>query len=88
LDFFTVLDSLEIMNRYTIPLHISSEAYLDYYRGVARHVIARCVNGQTVQFPASLLQKFVTPEGIHGSFVLTVDESNKCIDLQRDNANE
>ena len=71
------------MNRFTFPLHISSEAYLDYYRGAARHVIARCVNGQTVQFPASLLQQFVTLEGIHGFFVLTVDENNKCIDLQR-----
>jgi hypothetical protein len=88
LDFFPVLGSLEIMNRYTFPLHISSEAYLDYYRGAARHVIARCVNGQTVQFPASLLQQFVTLEGIHGSFVLTVDENNKCIDLQRHNVNE
>jgi hypothetical protein len=76
------------MNRYTFTLHISSEAYLDYYRGAARHVIAQCVNGQTVQFPASLLQQFVTLEGIHGSFVLTVDENKKCIGLQRHNLKE
>jgi len=50
LDFFTVLGSLEIMNRCTFALHISSEAYLDYYHGAARRMIARCVNGQTVQF--------------------------------------
>ena len=74
------------MNRYTFPLHITSEAYLDFYRGTARHVVARCVNGQTVQFPASLLQKFVTVEGIHGRFVLTCDYNNKCIDLQRQEA--
>ena len=73
------------MNRYVFQLHISSEAYLDYYRGTARHVLARCVNGQTVQFPASRLQQFVTLEGIHGLFVLTVDKNNKCIDLQRQN---
>ena len=75
-------ENVETMNRYTFPLHISSEAYLDYYRGAARHVIAQCVNGQTVQFPASLLQQFVTLEGIHGKFVLTVDENNKCIGLE------
>ena len=71
------------MNRYEFRLHISSEAYLDYYRGTIRHVIARCANGQTVQFPASLLQGFVTVEGIHGAFVLTCDENNKCVSLQR-----
>ena len=76
------------MNRYVFQLHISSEAYLDYYRGAARSVIARCLSGQTVQFPASLLQGFVTMDGIHGRFVLTCDENNKCISLQRQDASE
>jgi hypothetical protein len=71
------------MNRYEFQLHISSDAYLDYYRGAIRHVIARCASGQTVQFPASLLQEFVATEGIHGAFVLTCDENNKCVSLQR-----
>ena len=74
------------MNRYEFQLHISSEAYLDYYRGTILHVIAQCATGQTVQFPASLLQRFVTTEGIQGSFVLTCDENNKCIGLQRQDA--
>ena len=72
-----------IVNRYEFDLHISSEAYLDYYRGVVRSVIARCGGGKTVQFPASLLQGFVTTEGIHGAFVLTCDQNNKCVNLQR-----
>jgi hypothetical protein len=71
------------MNCYTFQLHISSEAYLDYYRGTIRHVIARSASGQTVQFPASLLQGFVTTEGIHGAFVLTCDDNNKCVSLHR-----
>jgi hypothetical protein len=71
------------MHHYTFALHITPEAYLDYYRGTARHVVARCANGQTVQFPASLLQKFVSLEGIHGRFVLTCDDNHKCIELQR-----
>jgi hypothetical protein len=73
----------EPMSRYEFHLHISSEAYLDYYRGTVHHVIVRCASGQTVQFPASLLQHFVTQEGIHGAFVLTCDENHKCVDLQR-----
>jgi Protein of unknown function (DUF2835) len=71
------------MNRYEVQLRISSEAYLDYYRGTILHVIAQCASGHAVQFPASLLQRFVTTEGIHGAFVVTCDENNKCIGLQR-----
>ena len=71
------------MNRYEFHLHISPEAYLDYYRGAVRQVVARCTAGQTVQFPASLLQRFVTPEGIHGVFVLTCDEHHKIAGFER-----
>ncbi|HTZ20176.1 MAG TPA: DUF2835 family protein [Opitutaceae bacterium] len=71
------------MNRHEFHLHIPPERYLDYYRGTIRHVVARCTSGQNIQFPASLLQKFVTKDGIHGDFVLTCDERNKGADLQR-----
>jgi hypothetical protein len=71
------------MHRYEFQLHIPSAAYLDYYRGTIRHVMARCADGKTVQFPGSLLQGFVTTERIHGAFVLTCDEHHKCVGLQR-----
>jgi hypothetical protein len=71
---------------YEFQLHISPELYLNYYRGVTRSVVVRCTRGLTVQFPASLLQRFVTAEGIHGTFVLTCSDENKCIGLQRTNA--
>jgi hypothetical protein len=71
------------MNRYAFHLRIPPEKYLDYYRGTVRHVIVRSTSGQTVQFPASLLQRFVVKEGIYGDFVLVCDDNNKCIELQR-----
>jgi hypothetical protein len=71
------------MNRYEFRLRISAEQYLDYYRGAARHVLARCTTGQNVQFPAGLLQPFVTAEGIHGNFALTCDENNRNPTLER-----
>jgi hypothetical protein len=71
------------MTRYEFHLRISPVRYLDYYRGTIRHVVARCTNGQNVQFPASLLQKFVTKDGIDGHFILTVDDNNKCAGLER-----
>ena len=71
------------MHQYAFQLQISSEQYLDYYRGVAKNVVAQARSGQTVQFPASLLQKFITPDGIQGEFVLTCDENHKCVSLQK-----
>ncbi len=71
------------MHQYIFQLHISAEQYLDYYRGTVKTVVARASNGQTVQFPASLLQRFISPEGVHGRFTLTCDENHKCIALER-----
>jgi hypothetical protein len=71
------------MKRFEFHLRISAESYLDYYRGTIRQVVVRCPDGMTVQFPASLLQPFVTPAGIQGDFVLTCDDSNKGAVLKR-----
>ena len=71
------------MNRYEFYLSITAEQYLDYYRGTVRFVLVRCTTGQTVQFPASLLQQFVTPEGINGRFALTCDEHHRNSRLER-----
>jgi len=72
-----------LMNRYEFYLRITSDQYLDYYRGTARHVVARCTAGQNVQFPASLLQQFVTQNGISGHFALICDEHNQNSRLER-----
>lgn len=48
-----------------------------YYRGQVRAVIARASNGQTVQFPLSVLHKFISADGIHGRFRLIFDAQNK-----------
>lgn len=71
------------MNRYEFHLHLSPEQYLDYYRGLAKHIVVRSTQGLTIQFPASLLQKFVTEEGVHGHFVLVCDDRHKCHNLER-----
>jgi hypothetical protein len=71
------------MKRYEFHVRITADQYLDYYRGTARYVVVRCTTGQTVQFPASLLQQFVTPEGISGHFALTCDEHCRNSRLER-----
>lgn len=71
------------MKQFQFHLNIPAERYLDYYRGTARQVVARCSDGLTISFPASLLKAFVLPTGIHGDFVLTCDEENKGAVLKR-----
>jgi hypothetical protein len=71
------------MKRYEFTVRISPERFVDYYRGTVQMVQVRCTDGHTLRFPASLLQRFVTEEGIHGDFVLTCDGNNKCIELRR-----
>lgn len=72
------------MKQFSFPLHITSEQYLDYYRGTVKSVLVRAADGKTVQFPAKLLQRHVTTEGIHGNFVLICDDHYHCIELQKD----
>ncbi len=71
------------MHRFEFILHISSLEYLPYYRGEVKNVLARCADGRTVQFPATLLTPFVTSSGIRGNFVMTCDDDGKGAQLQR-----
>lgn len=66
-----------------LELHLSNEKLLAYYRGEARTVRARATNGQTIQFPVSVLQKHVLPDGVHGVFRMEFDEHNKFVQLER-----
>ena len=71
------------MHRYEFQLRITAEQYLDYYRGTVRQVLVECNDGKKVQFPAALLQRFITQDGIHGDFALTCDEQFKNSRLER-----
>jgi hypothetical protein len=71
------------MKRFEFHLSLPSEQYLAYYRGTVREVLVRCRDGQTVQFPASLLQPFVSSSGVHGDFVLTCEDNHRGANLQR-----
>lgn len=66
-----------------LELRISPDEMLDYYRGTARTVHALATTGQTVNFPASAIQRFVTTEGVHGWFRLDFDEQHKFVGLER-----
>ena len=71
------------MKEVYFTLRISRHDYLRYYRGSARHVIAKAHDGRTIQFPANILRPFVTRAGIAGNFVLYLDENNKLVTIKK-----
>ncbi len=71
------------MRELRFSLRIHADDYLAYYRGSARSVIVTADNGLRVQFPASVLQRFVTPEGISGRFAIRFDDQNRFVDIRR-----
>jgi hypothetical protein len=66
-----------------VELNISKAQLLSYYRGQTRSVRAHATNGQVVQFPASLLQKHVALDGIHGRFRIEFDGNQKLVRFER-----
>ena len=63
-------------------LAISAEEYRAYYQGSTQVVVARADDNRIIRFPASAIRKFVTHDGIYGSFVISFDENNKLIAVQ------
>lgn len=73
----------ESLQRIVLPIRLSADEYLKYYRGSARNVYARDLQGRVVQFPANLLQRFVTKDGIDGVFEITITAAGKLVDIRR-----
>jgi len=71
------------MKQFEFRLNITEQQYLNYYRGSVKQVIVRSTTGATIQFPASLLTKFVTSGGVQGHFMLTCDEAHKGSEVRR-----
>ncbi|MCB9536521.1 MAG: DUF2835 domain-containing protein [Myxococcales bacterium] len=71
------------MRAYDFDLHIGAEAWLDYYRGTAKVVVATTHQGVRVQFQAKHLQPFLTRDGVRGTFRLVVDDRNNFVRLEQ-----
>jgi hypothetical protein len=60
-----------------LQLSISTAEYLKVYRGQARAVTARAMDGRQVRFPADILKPYITRRGIDGIFVISFDDAGK-----------
>ena len=69
--------------QFDFSLSLDQAEYQRYYKGSAQNVLVWTRQGIKVQFPASALRPFVSAEGVHGRFVLTMDANNKLVSLQK-----
>ncbi len=67
----------------TLHLSLTRDEVLRVYSGAVTAVQARCLDGRSVQFPASVLRRHVTPNGVHGTFRLHVDASQRLVAFER-----
>ena len=71
------------MREFRFRLSIPTTEYLAHYQGAASVVVVTLATGQHLQFPASALRRHVSHSGIHGEFVLRIDDNNKLQALER-----
>lgn len=71
------------MQKISIDLTISADEWLKVYRGSARTVSATSLDGRQIQFPANILQKYVTHFGISGRFDIYFDDQGKFVSVTK-----
>lgn len=67
----------------TFRLNVGREEAMRYYRGEASAVVARTDTGQSLQFPAIHVRRFITQTGIYGRFRIQFDNNHKLLNLER-----
>ena len=66
-----------------VDISIPAERYVALYSGAARNVFAVSREGLKVQFPGKALHRFVTHDGVHGTFELRFDSDNKLVTVNK-----
>lgn len=64
-------------------LNVSPAEYQQWYGGAARNVVVTARDGRRIQFPARVLQPFVTHSGVRGTFAIYFDEQHRYKDIRR-----
>ncbi len=67
----------------TFSLHVGREQAMRYYRGEALAVFVVTDSGQSLQFPASHIRRFIDQNGINGHFQIHFDANNKLKSIEK-----
>ena len=70
-----------VAEQYVVELAISKQELLKYYRGAASQISAVATDGQTILFPVTAIQPFVTHEGVFGRFQLQVNSQGRLLKI-------
>jgi hypothetical protein len=68
--------------KYYFTIKITTDEFLPYYQGAIQNVVVTTTQGIKVQFPAMHLRKYLTANGIQGSFCLQTQQ-NKFLSLSK-----
>ncbi|WP_370277784.1 DUF2835 domain-containing protein [Pontibacterium sp.] len=71
------------MNKIIFDIHLPADEYLRVYKGSARDVVTRALDGRTVRFPANILQPYLLHAGIFGRFCITFDRSGRFQKIEK-----
>lgn len=71
------------MTEFEFTLHLSAEEYLQYYEGLVNAIQVRSVCGKTIQFSADKMRDYVLKDGVHGTFIMQMDNKNKFLSVRR-----
>lgn len=72
---------MKTMNYY-FSINITANEFLPYYQGTIQNVVVTTTQGVKVQFPAMHLRKYLTAQGIQGTFCLQTQQ-NKFLSLAK-----
>ena len=70
-----------VAEQYIVELAISKHKLLRFYRGAASQISAVSADGQTILFPVTAIQPFVTHEGVFGRFQLQVNSQGRLLKI-------
>ncbi len=66
-----------------VAISIPAERFQALYSGRVRHIQAVAEGGLIVQFPGSALQRYVSHDGVFGTFDLYFSEENMLTAVRR-----
>jgi len=71
------------MPEFAFNMALSAQEIHSIYEGQARYILVESDEGLKLQLPAVNFRNFVTTDGIHGRFSVTIDANNKIQQLRR-----
>lgn len=71
------------MRRYDFSVGISADKLKAYYRGEVQNAVITSHEGLRLQLPIDAFRPYITNNGIHGIFMVYVDDNNKLIQIDK-----